>query len=328
MVNDTNKIFKNNDFGDANGGTEQQVQFLLDNVDNELLSQFDWIVSYPIHGFVKEEDSTTILYIHDLPDDPAFDTLRYKDVQDQYDHFIFVSYIQKEAFRLKFNLPFEKCYVLRNCITPIESNLDKFDNLDKIKIIYTSAPHKGLPIVYEVFKVLANEVGDLVELNVCSNFGVYGSKHLERNKPYEDIFKGLEENEKINNYGYLEHSELIEKLKECHIWVNPSMFPETSCKSLMEAASANCVLVHNDLGSLPETSASFSVMYSHDTNPNRHASVFYENILNAIQTIITNPKASTQHLTFQKFYFDNFYGVERRKKEWSIFLNSIKKEEK
>lgn len=323
MIEDTSKIFKYNDFSDSKGGTEQQVKFLMDNIDNDILSKFDWIISYPVDGFIKDEERKSILYIHDLAEDPAFGVLKYKDTQDQYDYFVFVSYTQKESFRIKFNIPYEKCIVMKNCVSPIESSTDKFDNLDKIKIAYTSAPHKGLPIVYEVFRVLGEELKDAVELNVYSNFDLYGSKHSPRNEPYEGLYQKMRDNENINYHGYVPHDVLMESLKENHIWVNPSLFPETSCKSLMEAASASCMCIHNDLGALPETSSSFTVMYRHETSPNKHASVFYENIINIIGAMKDFTDITKRHLNLQKYYFDSFYSESRRIKEWEIFLTSI-----
>lgn len=323
MINDKNKIFRFNDFSDSKGGTEIMVSGLLRYVDNDLLKQFDILVSYPPQNYEKT-NKPSLLWLHDLPTDPYFDILNNKDYQNQFDYFIFVSYWQKEMFRLKFALPVEKCVVIKNCIESLATNENKFDNIKKIKIAYSSTPQRGLNILYEVFKELQKEFVDL-ELDVYSSFDIYGHRHMARNAPYKELFEKLTASEGVNYYGSIEHYDLLEKLEDTHIWCLPSIWQETSCISLMEAMSAKCLCVHSDLAALSETSSNFGIMYNYVADINKHAYIFYENLRNTIKTIKDNPEQTKNHLALQKIYFDNFYSWDRRKREWSVTLNKILK---
>lgn len=321
MVKDSNNIFKYNNFGDAKGGTELQVSQLLKNVDNDLLSKFDIIVSYPPQDFIKGE-KPSILWLHDLADDPYFNILSNVDYQQQFDIFLFVSHWQKSTFVNKFNLPLHKCLVIKNAIDPLMENNSKFDNLDKIKLVYTSTPQRGLNILYEVFKELKNIFPNRLELNVFSSFDLYGERHKVRNQPFENLFEKLQNDKDVNYFGSVEHDVLVENLKDQHIWCLPSIWPETSCISLMEAMSAKCIAIHSDLAALPETSANFSAMYPYDERINEHAFSFYEALSTTIQMLIDNPKNIKDHLSLQKLYFDIYYNWSLRAKEWNILLTT------
>ncbi len=324
MIKDINKVFKYNNFGDAKGGTEIMVSGLLEYVDNSLLNNFDIIVSYPPKDFVKKY-KPTILWLHDLSVDPYFEILKEDSYQQQFDYFIFVSHWQKEMFRMQYGLPIEKCVVIRNCIEPIATNENKFDDLSEIKLVYTSTPQRGLHILYEVFKELQKEFDERIHLDVFSSFDLYGKNHQTRNTPYKELYDKLNSCDGIEYHGNIGHYELLKKLENKHIWCLPSIWQETSCISMMEAMSAKCLCVHSDLAALPETSSNFGVMYNYVGNVNDHAYIFYENLRNTINTIINSTEATKNHLALQKVYFDNFYSWDRRSKEWTATLNKILK---
>lgn len=318
MVNDSNNIFRFNNFGDAKGGTEITVSQLLKYVDNDLLSKFDIIVSYPPKDFLRGE-KPSLLWLHDLADDPYFEILRDKNYQEQFDYFIFVSYWQKESFRIKYGIPFEKCVVFRNAIDPVNIFDVKFLNLQKINITYTSTPQRGLIILFEVFKELKKLFKDKIELNVFSSFDLYGERHKPRNTPFLELFENLKKEEGVNYYGSVEHNNLIEKLTDQHIWCLPSIWQETSCISLLEAMSAKCIPVHSDLAVLPETSANFSVMYNFIPDMNKHAEILYYTLKDVIENIHSYDKI----LSNRKTYVDTFYDWKMRKVQWENFLNSF-----
>jgi UDP-glucose:(glucosyl)LPS alpha-1,2-glucosyltransferase len=324
MVNDVNGIFKYNNFGDAKGGTEIMVSGLLEYVDNDILKNFDIIVSYPPKDFIKK-DKPVLLWLHDLSVDPYFNILKNEEYQKQFDYFIFVSYWQKEMFRLQYSLPIEKCIVIRNCIEPLATNENKFDNIKKIKLVYSSTPQRGLNILFEVFKELQREYEDLIELNVFSSFDIYGERHKSRNAPYTELYEKLTNSSGIIYHGSVGHYRLLKELENMHIWCLPSIWQETSCISMIEAMSAKCLCVHSDLAALPETSSNFGVMYNYVANINEHAYILYENLRNTLNTIITSTVATKNHLALQKVYFDNFYSWNRRAKEWEVTLNKILK---
>jgi len=320
-----NKIFPLVDFNsDAKGGTELQRDFLLKYVDNELLSNFEIILSYPPVDFKKNPEKISLLWIHDMVEDPYFKILNETEYLNQFDYLIFVSYTQKEAFRRKFSIPHSKCVVLRNAIEPINPNLKKFDNIEKIKIAYTSTPQRGLIMLPEIFQELKEEFGDNIELNIFSSFSLYGKNHETRNEPFLELFEHLKNTDGINYYGSLQHDELIEKLRDQHIWCLPSIWEETSCISLIEAMSAQCLCVHSDLGALAETSSNFTYIYPHNENLNEHAYIFYEHLRKLLLSFGTGKESIKKHLEIQKYYVDSFYSWKQiRSIQWTSFLNSI-----
>ena len=319
-----NKIFPYVDFSsNANGGTEIQRDFLLKYVDNSILEKFEIILSYPSIDFMKG-DKPVILWLHDLPE-KYFDVLYNKQYQNQFDFFVFVSYWQRGEFIRKYNLTSSKCFVIQNAIEPLSGyNLTrKWNDIEKIKICYTSLPHKGLRLAFEVYNEIYNTFGEQVEFNVFSNYKTYGDAHLSRNEPYKALYNKLIGHEGVNYTESLPHEELLTELKQQHIWFHPSTFPETSCISLMEAASAKCILVHSDLGALPETSSNFGEMFKADSDINIYAGYAYNALASYIDTIKKHREEVTGYLDMQKGYFDFHFSWILRKAEWEGFLKHI-----
>ena len=324
-MTDKHNIFKYNNFNDAKGGTEVMVEGLLKHIDNNLLSNFDIVVSYPPSNFRKGKNKS-ILWLHDLPNDPyLYNYLKDSRNQNNFDFFVFVSIWQKEMFRIYFDLPHEKCVVLKNCIEPRETNFNKWNQnviSGKIKLIYDSTPQRGLNILFEVFKELYKEYGNKIELNVFSSFDLYGENHKHRNEPFLELFEELKNTKGINYFGSVDHEMILSELVEQHIWCLPSIWEETSCISLLEALSAGCLCVHSNLAALPETSSNYSMMYKYTTDLNKHASSLYETLRGAIESVSVNSEAVKNHTMFQKSYIDSFYGWEMRTMEWNNFLKN------
>jgi glycosyltransferase involved in cell wall biosynthesis len=321
MIIDQNKIFRFNNFGDACGGTEIMVKGLLENVSNDLLKKVDIVVSYPPQNYKKNKDRISIIWLHDLATDPyLYKYFTDKTNQEKFDYFIFVSYWQKEMFRVYFDLPYEKCIVLKNAIVPTDIDFHKWKDIRTLKLIYDSTPQRGLEILFEVFKHLYKEYGNKIELNVFSSFDIYGSGHSSRNEPFINLYKELQEAEGVNYYGSVGHDVLIDELKSQHIWCLPSIWQETSCISLMEAMSAGCICIHNDLGALPETAGNYTEMYRFTSDKKQNAKLLYERLKFVIDVEFSYV---SNHLIHQKMHSDSFYNWKIRGKEWEYFLESI-----
>lgn len=314
------EIFPYSNFTGARGGTELMMEKLVETVDNSLLKKINFICSYIPKDFKKDERKV-VYWVHDRHDDPAFKQLNI--IKDEIDYFVFVSYWQKEMFRLNFNLPYEKCVVIKNALTspiPVEIS-EKYSNVEKIHIAYTSTPQRGLTILYEVFNELSKEYPDYLRLHVYSSFDIYG--HYQRNVPFENLYEKCKAHQDIEYYGSVEHDILMNAITKTHIWTLPSIWPETSCIAAMEAMSAGNVLVHSNLAALPETTANFAVQYPYVPSLNQHASVFYEHLKATIETIKKSPDSILNHIVLQKIYADTFYNWNARSKEWTQFLSNI-----
>jgi len=303
---ETNELSKN-----AMGGTELMMNRLYENVDKDLLDQCQIIPSR-----VRELDETKIriLWQHDLPGDPESDHLK-NEGHDRFHKIVFVSNWQMQAYINYYNIPWSKCVVMQNAITPIETHEKP---TDKIKLIYTPTPHRGLQIVLPVFEKLCEEF-DNIELDVYSSFKLYGWE--ERDTQYQPLFDRCNNNPKINYHGTVSNEELRTALSNAHIFAYPSIWPETSCLCLLEAMSARLVCIHPNFAALPETAANWSYMYQWNENPSEHAATFHMILADAIRSI--NEPHVQNKLNFQKSYIDGFYNWEGRKHQWSALIRSL-----
>ena len=124
----------------ARGGTEMMRERLLNNVPQELLQNFAIHFSRPreMHRDVKN-----IFYCHDLVMDPENKILKDGGWR-KFDHFVFVSYWQRDQYVSAYGIPYSRCTVIPNAIeleyTPIQKRTDQ------IRFIYHTTPHRGLEL--------------------------------------------------------------------------------------------------------------------------------------------------------------------------------------
>jgi glycosyltransferase involved in cell wall biosynthesis len=297
----------------AKGGTELMRDALFARIDPELLEHFQIICSRP--GKL-DPDKIKILWCHDLAEDTAVSRLADPSYRDQFDLFIFVSNWQMEKYSNQLGVPYSKSIVIENAINPIENCSDK--PTDKIKIIYTPTPHRGLELLVPVFEKVS-EMFDNIELDVYSSFKLYGWS--ERDIPYEGLFDRCRGHERINYHGAVSNEEVRSALSQAHIFAYPSIWAETSCICLMEAMSARCVTVHPNYAALPETSGGMTMMYQWCEDPSQHANRFAGNLINAIR-MVQQPEINPI-LDYVKTYTDYRFGWDRRITTWNGVLKSL-----
>jgi len=295
----------------AMGGTELMKFGLQDRVDPELLKEFQIIASR-----VRDLDDTKvrILWCHDLPGDPESDHLK-NGGWNKFHKIVFVSNWQMQAYVNHYNIPWSKCIVIQNAIDPMRMMQKP---KDKIKLIYTSTPHRGLDILYPVFDKLCEKYDNL-ELDVFSSFKLYGWP--DRDKQFEPLFDALKNHPKINYHGTQPNSVVREAVENAHVFAYPSTWVETSCLCLIEAMSAGLVCVHPNLGALYETAANWTFMYQFNENKNEHAKMFYTVLESAIEEYDRDDM--DVRLVNQKGYTDAFYNWQSRSSQWTALLKSL-----
>lgn len=308
----------------AMGGTELQAAYLEKYVDKELLNKFQIVISR-----VRElQNKPRLFWVKDLHVDPEVQKLKDPNFLNQFDYVIHNSDFQRAMYHAYLGIPWEKQHVLKNGIEA--ANVNVFDKLypQKVKLIYSSTPQRGLNILYAVFDQLYKEDKD-IELNVYSSFDIYG--HYERNKPFLPLFEKCKEHPGINYYGSVSHDDVLQAMNENHIMAYPCIWEETSCITAMENMSAGNLIVTNNLGALPETTAGFAYMYDYTENVQEHAKRFYSVLKDSINKV-RNREAGTIHgmnmgtlLSEQKNYADKFYNWHLRADEWTEFLTKISK---
>lgn len=309
-------IIRNEYNENSKGGTELLIKELEDNVDSRLL---DSVNIYPSR--IREEvDSSkvNIYWIHDLPGDPEMDHLK-NGGWNKFDKLVFVSNWQLHKFIDYYGIPWYKCIVLPNAINSSDSDIVK--PKDKIKIVYHTTPHRGLNILIPVFKKLSEKL-DNIELDVFSSLKIYGWE--EKDKQFEALYDECRNHPKINYHGSQPYDVVRKAVNESHIFAYPSIWQETSCRSLMEAMSAGCLCVHPNYGALYETAAGWSWMYQWNENIQDHANAFYANLVHAINHL--DEEGIQSKLYSQKSYADVFYSWRMRGIQWSGLIESLTSE--
>lgn len=297
------------------GGTELMANRILEGCNPSLLEHFQII-----HSRVRDldPDKKKILVLHDLAGDPEVAHLK-DGGWEKFDQLVFVSHWQQQQYNLFLGVPFEKGIVLKNAIEPIETHQKPNG---KIRLIYTSTPHRGLNILYPVFAELAKEF-DNIELDVYSSFNLYGWP--ERDKPFQDLFKQLEDHPQVNYHGSQPNHVVREALKNAHIFAYPSTWQETSCLCLIEAMSAGLMCIHSSLAALPETSMGLTPMYGYIETPDDHAQRFYLELRNAIQMhSVDNIRRQIEvYQNNVKQMVDYTYGWNNRRTQWDQLMKGM-----
>jgi len=319
IIDDTETVelgpSKDGTYDGAMGGTELMNKALYERVDNDLLDEF-----YIIKSRVSwtDKDKPNVLWLHDTWDDPEVQHLKEQESRDRFAKLVFVSNYQLATYNLALGVPYQNAIVLRNAIDPIEY---KEKDEDVIRIIYHTTPHRGLNLVVAAVKAIAEEMGDKIHLDVYSSFEAYGWK--ERDKPYEDLFEEIRQHPNMTYHGFQPNDVVRSALQEAHIFAYPSVWPETSCISAIEAMSAGCEVVCPNFAALPETTGNFARMYQFNEDMSEHANVFANQLFQAI--VEHRDENLQKKLMFQKNWVDNFFNWDLRAAEWTNMLQSIKR---
>jgi hypothetical protein len=276
------KIIDTNLSRSAMGGTEQMRKRLVDTVDISLLEKFAIHLSRPRTLYA---DVPNIFWCHDLVEDPENRILENSGWQ-QFAMFVFVSCWQRDMFISRFSIPYTKCIVIENAIEPA-SNIDK--DIEQIKLIYHTTPHRGLELLYPVYDAISKEMENKIHLDVFSSFEIYGWK--ERDKPYQNLFEKLKIHPHITYHGTQPNSVVREYLSKAHYFPYPCIWKETSCIALIEAIEHGVISLHPNLGALPETAGLNSYMYDFTENNQKHAEKFYELLYTLIISDVHNVKS-------------------------------------
>jgi len=298
----------------SQGGTEQMVAGLRQRVPADLLDKFNIICSR-----VRDENISTtkknILWLHDTWDDPESQHLKTKKSLDRFEKLVFVSNYQQETYNMGLAVPYSKGVVMQNAIVPIEKHEKP---KGRINLIYHTTPHRGLELLVPVVEFLARQGLDF-HVDVYSSFTIYGWP--QRDEPYNELFDRIKNHPNMTYHGFQPNSVIREALKKAHVYAYPSIWPETSGISVIEAMSAGCNIVCPNLAALPETCANFGVMYNWDEDNNKHAGVFAGILAMVIKEYWAD--FNQNRLGFQKVYFDMFYNWDMRSRQWEDFLKSM-----
>lgn len=284
---EVNELNKN-----ANGGTEITTRQLFNLLEPEELDGVQ-IISSRVRDL--HPDKLRIYHLHDLPGDPEASHLRHASSRDRFDRIVFVSNWQYQQFRQELNMPYSsQCRVIENGVEPIAWTEKSDPRTNPIRLIYTSTPQRGLELLVPVFEQLA-EMFDYIELDVFSSFQLYG--WADRDKPYQELFDRCNSHPRIRYHGTVSQDVVRKAYQDAHIFAYPSIWPETSCRCLIESMMAGCLCVHPNFAALSDTSSGITDWYDGDSDHTTHAKRFAEHLAPIIHSLRTTDVWSSRGLT-------------------------------
>lgn len=297
----------------SNGGTEITKRSLAQYFDPDLTQHFQII---PSRVREIQEDKIRIYWAHDLPGDPECD--KAMNQRDNFHLMVFSSNWQLQQFLAHYKFPMDSRVAVIE--TPIEPLHPKKAFGDKINLTYFSTPQRGLRLLVDVFEKLAEQRTD-IHLNVFSSFKIYGWEDPEM---YEKIFERIRQHDSMTYFGSVPQSALRDHLEnEAHILAYPSIWPETSCRVLMESMSAGLWCVHPNLAALADTSGGLTSQYQFTIDEDEHKKIFAEYLLHAIN-VVKDPPAQG-YLKFVKSYADTRFDLPRIASQWTHTLETLLK---
>lgn len=269
------------------------------------------------------KEKINILHQHCEGSSPEMESIFTPEQIDLMDHVVFISHWQYEDFMCHFPwLDSSKCSIIKNATR--EFPKASKPKSDKLKLIYTSTPWRGLEYIPEIWEKLNR---DDVELDVYSSLEIYGSSFVEHvhdqvGYKYERLFEKLDAIKGINYKGYVSNDEIRQACLDAHIYVYPCVYLEASCLSLMEALAAGCACVTTNLGALPETGSEFAYFVLNDTDMETLTDN-YTKVLNRVIDNYWTPAVQEKLPKQQQFYLDH-YNMETRAAEWKSLLTELK----
>jgi len=303
------------------GGTEILKEQLIAQLPEESLDGINLIGSI-CHPSLVKEDKINILWQHLSYDQPNVRLMQDRKFVDSIDYFIYVSHWQYNKFREIYKIPEYKSFVIKNATHAFDTVEKQKDN--KIKLLYTSTPWRGLAVLIKSIEIL-NKTREDFEVDIYSSTKIYGSKFDENEKDkFEALFDKCKNTPNVNYLGYADNDSVRAAVQRAHIYAYPSIFEETSCLAVIEAMSAGCHVVTTNYGALPETCGEFATMIEFDSSGQN----LIERYAETLNSVIDNYKNNLykDDLEMQIKYYNKNYSWETRIQEWKNFLNYVRTE--
>jgi glycosyltransferase involved in cell wall biosynthesis len=300
----------------AKGGTELLYDGLIKYTDFNQYDDINLLLSTPNISKIRYTKKN-IIWQHLNYIDELLAPLRDQAFMKAIDASVYVSHWQLEKFRYIFQVPLHNSYVIKNAIEPIE--LKPKYKTDKIKLIYTSTPFRGLSALLDAFEMLNR---DDIELDVYSSTVVYGTGYAEHHRGiWEDLFDRAKAMKNVNYHGYASNDEIKSALQNAHIFSYPSIFEETACLAMIEAGAAGCQLLTTNLGALLETGSEYARMIPIQSNEKLLAANYAQALNETIDGYWNHD--NQEMLKEQSDFYNKYYNWDRRAKEWNRFFEII-----
>ena len=300
------------------GGSEIQLEYLQKHVSKELLDKVNLTISVPEKKPLVI-DKPNVLWIQNSYDQPnVAPWFMNKLNHGKYDWYVFNSHWVYEKYRYHFKIPTENCLIIKNGFDDDLILKTEYKPSEKIKLVYTSTPWRGLDVLLGAMEKVKS---DKVELDVYSSTQIYGDQFKDLvDKEYEALYEKAKSLKNVNYKGYTHHKDLIKVLHNYDIFVYPNHWEETSCIAAIEALACGQVGLITNNGALYETCAEFPIYVPYLTDKKMLIDQFAFAI-DTLPEIINN--VSDEQIKFQMEYYKKFYHWSVIKTYWERFLNGI-----
>lgn len=146
------------------------------------------------------------------------------------------------------------------------------------RLIYTSAPYRGLALVPQLYSELLSRIADL-ELTVISGFEIY-----DRDLPFQgaelqgtkEILSRLQMLSGCVVKRNMTQRQLAEEYLQAGLFFYPNTARETCCITALEAQAAGCPVVTSRLGALEETVGDGGIVISGEPGSSQYNHDFLE----------------------------------------------------
>lgn len=311
MPFEENEISKN-----SQGGTESVKRGLDERLPPGITDEFQIICSRVRQ---IEDEKIRIYWLHDLPEDPETNHLKDINSRNRFHKLVFCGNWQYSRYQLVCGLPYDRNSVVID--TPIDPAPQVVKEFDKIRLVYSSTPQRGLNLLVPVFERLAEKHKN-IHLDVFSSFKIYGWD--EADKQFEPLYNRIRNHPQMTYHGFASNDIVKDTLLKAHIHAYPSTWLECNSRSIIEAMSAGLLCVHPNYGGLTDTSGGMNFMYQGDQDLNNHANIFYHVLEHAIEKVKTEEVQN--YLKLVKIYADSRYSWNKIVGNWVDLLTSLKEQ--
>ena len=303
----------------ARGGTELMYDRLKAGMEPDLFEKVQLVLSQhqPLDG------RPSILWLHDLPNQPGPQSALANGGWKRYSRIVFVSHWQREMFHLVYrDMPMEHTTVIYNGIEPqYDRNITSMTP-SHFKFIYASTPHRGLewlPDVLDTFERFLPDVS--FSCDVYSSFKLYGRP--EDDQHYQPMFDKIKAHPKINYIGTVSNQELRLAMRKAHALVYPNIYMETFCLTGVEAMAEGMALVAPAYGALPEIAGRWGHLFPMTNVQNLFVANMASELGSVVRTWQQDPESVAMILTHQMLYMNTFYQFDTRLPEWEQVYEEI-----
>ena len=280
------------------GGSEIQLEYLQKHVSKDLLDKINLTISIP-EKTPLVFDKPNVLWIQNSYDQPnVAPWFMNKLNHGKYDWYVFNSHWVYEKYRYHFKVPTENCLVIKNGFDDDLILKKEYKPSNKIKLVYTSTPWRGLDVLLDAMEQVKS---DNIELDVYSSTQIYGDKFKESSdKDYLALYEKAKSLKNVNYLGYTHHKDLIKVLHTYDVFVYPNHWEETFCIAALEALACGMLGLMTDNGALYETCAEFPI-YVPYLNDKKILTNQFAYAIDALPPIVTNIEDSK--IKFQMQYY-------------------------